>query len=441
MRVPRHSVESEQALLGGLLLEADAIYRVGPLQADEFYRHDHRLIFRVISRLVAEGRPADVVTVAEALESNGELERAGGLPYIASLAEHTPSAANVSAYAERVREHARIRTSERALQDALGELAEPGERKAAEIVADLQLRLDSVQRGAAGASRTLSEAIELGLREAAIASKRRRAGGLAGAPTGIAAIDDRTGGLHGPRLWIVAARTSVGKTALTLQWALHAASAGYPVGVCSLEMGPGEIALRAIANRLGMNATRLALGDPAEFESLKAFAADGGLAPIRGLRLLIDTETATLPGIVSRISEWRRVHGIRFAIVDHVGLIEGAAEGFRTRTEQLGHVSRTLKKLSKRLDMPIVAVSQLNRNVEREARRPCLADLRDSGNLEQDADVVVMLHPQGDSGVLRLGVLKNRAGRTGWIRDKGLRFDGRTQSFLEEPIADEAIDE
>lgn len=392
--LPPHSIEAEHAVLGGILIDGDAIHQAGALREGDFYHSDHRVIFAAIRALLDAGKPIDIVTVAEALEARGTLEKAGGLPYLRTLAENTPSAANVAAYAEAVRERARLRYLLVALDDGRQMVEERGVRKAADVLADVQSRLESIAHANAGESLGLAEVLSCTMDAVKSAVERRRAGGVVGVPTGMMALDERTGGIHGPRLWIVAGRPSLGKTALTLQWALHAAGKGHSVGIVSLEMGAEEIGFRALASRLGLNAAAMAHGDGHEFEQLKSMAAGSGLATLRDLRVVFDFEAVTLGAIVSRITEWRRTHRIDYAIVDHVGLIE--AEGFNTRTDQLGHISRTLKKLAKRLDMPIVVVSQLNRLVERDKRRPVLSDLRDSGNLEQDADVVLMLHASSE---------------------------------------------
>lgn len=430
LSVPPHSVEAEQSVIGALLIDADAWHNLRGLAERHFYRYDHQLIFRAIAKLRADDKPTDTVTVAEALESAGHLDRAGGLPYIASLAEHTPSAANVTAYAEIVMERALSRFAMVALDDGQ-QLLRSG-RKASDVLPDIQSRFESLMRGAVGESLNFAQVIERGLERATLAFRQRKLRGLAGAPTGIHRIDEDTGGLHGPRLWIVAGRPGLGKTALTLQWVLVAATQGHPVGVISLEMGADEIALRAVANRFRLCATGMALGDAEHHESLKQVAAAGRLSEFKRLPIHLDTDTLTLPGIISRVTEWRRVHKIAFAVVDHIGLIEGAPGAFNTRTEQLGQISRSLKNLAKRLGVPIIAVSQLNRSVEKERRRPVLADLRDSGNLEQDADIVLMLHNSDDGPDIELGLLKNRAGAKGWLPG-AVRFDGRTQRFTVVP--------
>lgn len=424
-----HSVEAEQALLGAILLDNAAIHQVGSLREQDFYRENHRRIYRTMRALLEQDKPSDVVTIAEALEAAGELERVGGLPYLASLAENTPSAANVTAYAELVRERARMRYVQLALSDGLAMLADGKGRSAASIVTDVQTRLEAITAHQGGQTMALSEVLSAGLTAAKAAADRCGAGGVAGVPTGLRAIDDRTGGLHGPRLWIVAGRPGLGKTGLTLQWALHAAQRGHAVGIVSLEMGADEMAARALANRFAINSAALMHGDAEQFQRLKTIVPGQAYADFKGAPVLFDFESTDLHEILCRIGEWRRTHRIDYAIVDHVGLIE--ADGFTTRNEQLGYVSRAFKKLSKRLDMPIIAVSQLNRNVEKEKRWPELADLRDSGSLEQDADVVLMLHSEGgDGSELMIGLLKNRAGVKGRLPQRFM-FQGQTQRFRE----------
>lgn len=428
---PPHSVDAEQAIIGGLLLDNAAIHQCGQLRDADFWRADHRRIFRAIAALAAEGRPADVVTVAEALEAGGDLERVGGLPYIASLAEHTPSAANVAAYADIVRERARQRFALRHIEDARERLIAPNGHAVGDIIANTLAGLEGLlHAGAQESDLHVSELVDTAMTEAKRAADARRAGVMQGISTGIDDLDSRTGGIHGKRLWILAGRPGVGKSALKLQIAIRATLQGRAVGVISLEMGDVELGFRALARTLCISGTRLASGDADAFEQLKRNLGSSDLAALRKAPLWFNFTAGSLAEVIAQITAWRRQHGIELAVVDHIGLVD--AQGFSTRNDQLGAISRALKKLAMRLDMPILALSQLNRAVEREGRRPSLSDLRDSGNLEQDADVVVMLHALNEYGTeVEVSIMKNRSGPRGPLGS--LRFDGRTQRF--EPVA------
>lgn len=422
-----HAHEAEQAVLGGLFLDGDSWHQVsGEVSESDFSSGAHRRLFRAVGALVDDGEPVDAVTVAEWLDGRGELEDAGGLPYLTQIAQNTPSAANVAHYARIIRDRAQRRRVAKIAADLTERL--PGAGSAADAVAEAQSRLESVTAETSGQATDWMTALRHGFDTLEEAAKRREGGGTVGVATGLPTLDRRTGGLHGPRLWVVAARPSIGKSALTLQMALHAAHRGHRVGIVSLEMGADEIAHRAVANRVGLNLTKLTQGHT---EELQAAAEESG--KISGFGLHIDDDTYSLGGVVSRITQWRRTEGIDFAVVDHIGLVED--DDRLSRVDLLGRISRALKKLAKRLDMPIVAVSQLNRAVEREKRLPQLADLRDSGNVEQDADICLFLHcdeadEERPEKRIQVGLLKNRGGVRGWL-PQDFTFIGSTQQFRE----------
>lgn len=418
------AVESEQALLGALMLDNDRIHDIaGQVTESDFYRADHREIFHAIVALSDKGEVFDAVTVSNYLGEKKQLDQLGGLSYLASLQNNVATAKTAKSHAKAIREKSIRRKVNHALQVALEETTT--DKPVDDIISEAQIQLESVSHTHASYIH-MQEALNAALHQLA-ETKRRLKNGAIGAPTGIAAIDRRTGGLFGPRLWCVAARPSIGKTALTLQWALHAASQGHKVGICSLEMSSEELAYRAFANRLQVNVTAFAHADDHTLEVANRKLPD---SRIKELDIFLDTQTFNLGGIVSRVTEWKRKHEISFAVIDHIGLVE--CEGFNSRNDQLGTVSRTLKKLCKRLDMPIVIASQLNRFVEKEKRRPKLSDLRDSGNIEQDIDVGVFLHQEDEeSDYVDIGLLKNRIGRKGWLPESFI-FDAPTQSFKEQ---------
>jgi len=429
LKIPPHSIEAEQAVLGGLMLDNNAWDRVADsISVQDFYRGDHRRIFEAIHSLADHGGPFDVVTLAEWLDERGELDRVGGISYLGALASNTPSAANIGAYAEIVLKRAKARAALAAAQEATESLS--AGQDPAEAISDLQACLEHLAHSSGAPYLTFAEAVNHALDAVDLAAQRRMAGGTVGAPTGLPALDRRTGGIFGQRLYVVAGRPSLGKSALVWQIVLHAAARGQAAGFVALEMGADELATRAMAHRFQANVTRLAQG----FDDAVDVAAKGISDPgFMGLPIFIDSDSYGLSAIVSRITEWRRKHGIAFAVVDHIGLVE--LERDMSRNDQLGHVSRTLKKLAKRLDMPIVAVSQLNRRVETEKRRPMLSDLRDSGNVEQDADVCLFIHTdeaddEKPKRAVELGLLKNRGGVRGWIAAR-FEFEGATQTFRE----------
>ncbi|RLJ18903.1 replicative DNA helicase [bacterium endosymbiont of Escarpia laminata] len=423
------NIEAEQAVLGGLMLDNSSWDRVtGKVSANDFSRRNHQLIFSAITNSAQANQPFDVVTLAEHLEQTERLGQAGGLPYLVNLVEDAFSAANVGVYASIVREKAKRRTLRDLFLDATRD-AEHGDLD--DLLSDVTTRAEATASHGGG-SLTFTEAFTRTLDHIDKAAAARQNGGVVGIPTGLPGIDRRTGGLQQKRLIVLAARPSIGKTALANQIAIHAATRGYPVGIVSLEMGAEELTIRAMAHCYRLNFSGLAYGDDEECTRLTDAMTEK--PPISSLPIYIDTDTTTLGGITARMAEWKRQHGIALCIVDHIGLVEGGDD--KTRNDWLGKISRSLKLTAKRLDLPILAVSQLNRSVERDKRRPVLADLRDSGNIEQDADVCAFLHVDGNAvettyGLpMEIGLLKNRTGQRGWLPEE-FTFDGRTQTFLE----------
>lgn len=421
----RGAMEAEQAVIGGMLIDPEAVHRVtGLLTEGDFTRAEHRRAYNAIRGLVIDGHQPELLMVVDRIRRDYPREVPGELVYLGELAHYTPSAANIEAYARRVAERAAARRVMKALaaaQDALANRAD-----LAPVLAELEARIESVTARADG-SLAWSGVVQRALDAMDEAAARVSAGGSVGVRTGIDTLDERTGGLHGPRLWVIAARPSLGKTAMALQWALHASGLGHRVGICSLEMSAEELGVRALAHVSGINVSRLFNGEAGAFSGVTPY-----LEKLTDRGIWLDDSTYPLSAIVSRITAWRREHKIDFAIVDHIGLVE--VESADGRNDALGQVTRALKKTAKRLDMPIVAISQLSRGVEKDKRRPRLSDLRDSGSIEQDADYVLMIHSDGaDAPVvdIELGLVKTRTGRKGWSSYK-FTFDGRVQKFTQQ---------
>jgi replicative DNA helicase len=418
----------EESVLGALMLRGGSWDLVqGLLREEDFYLQQHRLIFRGIAELAAGDKPRDFQSVAELLRLQERLEPAGGIAYLGTLANDTPSAANVRHYAERVKHYALLRELIAAAGDIAGMGYEPGTRDGESLLQAAEERLGRVARTRQVRAQSLKEVIDLADKAIQQAAARREQGLDRGIPSGMRCVDERTGGWGEGALVVIAARPSLGKTALLNQFAVHAARRGHAGLICSLEMSPEMLGIRAMAAAAGVNVTKLSCGYKKERDAACAAAVELGALP-----LYIDTDSYTLSSICAQISDYRRRYGIQWAAVDHIGLVE--ADGFAMRNDQMGHITRSLKKLAKRLRIPVIALSQLNRSVEKERRRPVLADLRDSGNIEQDADVCLFLHSEADDSQpvigMQLGLLKNRGGRRGWI-GKTVHFDGRLQRFEE----------
>jgi len=411
------SIEAEQNVIGSLLKNNDVYWEMQDcVSVTDFYRADHREIYSTIIELIENNQPADVITITD---RNKKIQ----LEHVGQLAKNTMAPQNAKAYAKIVREKAQKRQAGEVLTTALEKL--PNENISS-VMSELQGQLEGIVSHETGKDKTFVEVIRSSLSQIELAKTKTTE--CIGVPTGIPAIDGRTGGIHGPKLWLVGARPGVGKTALTLQWALHGAQT-HRIGIISLEMSDEELGMRALANNLGVNMTALSFG---EQSTVKVAEMKLPKSNLKNLKIWVDTNTFTLSGIVSRITEWKRKHQLDYVVIDHVGLIE--SDEYSNRNDQLGKITRTLKKLTKRLDMPIVIACQLGRGNERDNRKPKLSDLRDSGNIEQDIDIGVFIHANSTEGnpvSIDLGLLKNRQGRKGWIPGN-FSFDGATQTFTEE---------
>ncbi|GAA7771969.1 hypothetical protein RN01_29255 [Cupriavidus sp. SHE] len=427
-----YSVEAEQAVLGGLLLDNDAIDRLNGLEAAHFYRDDHRLIFSAVIRLVSANKPADVITVFEMLQSNAQAERAGGLQYLNAVAQSTPSAANVSRYAEIVRDRALLRETATAARKVLELVETPSPMKGAEVVDKAQSLL--AQLASVGVRSEPKMIAELLVPVVEQVDERYHSRIEPGISTGIDALDRAlNGGLHDGNLVIVAGRPSMGKTALTTDLGLNIAHAGRSVLLDSMEMSDSEIVARALANRGGINLSALLSGRLQDADWPRLTWAVQNLG---GMRFAIDdTPAMSLLDVKTKAKAHKRKHGLDVLIVDYLGLMSGGEE--KMRTQQIGAYSRGLKSLAKELGIPVVALAQLSRkNEERPDRKPILSDLRDSGDIEQDADVVMFVHrPEmydpNNSDLKGYAEVLIRKNRNGALCDVPLLYKGPVTKFDE----------
>ncbi|AMR77654.1 replicative DNA helicase [Cupriavidus nantongensis] len=424
------SIEAEQAVLGGLMLDNGAIDRINGLEPAHFYRDDHREVFGAIYRLVLANRPADVVTVFEALQSQGKSERCGGLGYLTDLAQRTPSAANIARYAEIVRDRALLRETAVAARKVLELVESPGPTKGAEAVDRAQgLFADLAQVGVRRGPKMIGELMESVITQV---DERYHSGIEPGISTGIESIDRAlNGGLHAGNLVIVAGRPSMGKTALTTDIGLNIADAGLSVLLDSMEMSDAEIVARALANRGRINLSALLRGRLEDSDWPRLTWAVQNMGDMRFA--IDDTPAMSLLEVKTKAKAHKRKHGLDLLIVDYLGLMSGGEE--KMRTQQIGAYSRGLKALAKELDIPVVALSQLSRkNEERPDKRPMLSDLRDSGDIEQDADVVLFVHrpemydPNNEAlkGYAEVLIRKNRNGA---LCDVPLLYKGPVTKF------------
>jgi len=422
LRVPPHSIEGEQSVLGGLLLDNAAWDRAGDLLADsDFYRYEHRLIYAAISSLVAASKPADVITVFERLQSLGHAEEVGGLVYLNSLAQSVPNAANLRRYAEIVRERAVLRQLI-ATSDQIATWAfNPAGRPAAEILDAAETAIMAVgeqgartRRGFVSMDALVPEVLDR-VQELADSG----GGAVTGIATGFYDLDRMTAGLQGGDLVVLAARPSMGKTAFALNIAEHVAlKVRLPVAVFSMEMGASQLALRMVGSIGRIDQGHLRTGALNDDEWGRLAEA---VEQLRSASIHIDEAPALSQGeLRARARRHARAVGrLGLIVVDYLQLMSGS--GDENRAIELGEISRGLKALAKELQCPVVALSQLNRSVEaRGDKRPIMSDLRESGAIEQDADVVAFIYRDDyynkdskEPGVAEIIVAKQRNGPTG----------------------------
>jgi len=440
IKLPPHSVEAEQSVLGGLLLEASALDRVADLMTeDDFYRHEHRLIFRQIVRLSEMAKPVDVITVAEALEIAGELDKVGGLTYLGSLAQNVPSAANIRRYGEIVRERSIMRKLVEVGTDIASSAYNPTGRDAAQLLDEAESKVFEIaeagshgKQGFVAMPPLLTQVVE----RIETLYARDNPSDVTGIATGFTDIDRMTSGLQPGELVIVAGRPSMGKTAFSLNIAENVAlDSKLPVAVFSMEMGASQLALRMLGSVGKLNQHDLRTGRLQDDDWGRLTHALGRLhdAPIH-----ID-ESAALSAMDLRARS-RRLHrqcsGLGLIVVDYLQLMSSnVGKASENRATEISEISRSLKALAKELHVPVIALSQLNRGLEqRPNKRPVMSDLRESGAIEQDADLILFIYrdevynsDSPDKGKAEIIIGKQRNGPIGKVelafRGEYTRFD------------------
>ena len=432
MALPPQSIEAEQNIIGAILLAGgralDSIE--GMVDGADFYRDDHRRIFTAAKAINDAGKPVDLLTVFAALEARHEAEQAGGLAYLGEIASECVSAANVRRYAEIVRERAILRGLQAiasVLQsDCTNPRGRPPETLAAEAEGAMLKLLDRSDADPVRLQDALGEVLQ------DVEARRERGGKMTGLTTGFHQFDAMTGGLEPGNLAIIAARPSVGKTIMGCNVADFAARRGVTVLFFTLEMSRREIAARILAarSRVSVQAMRSGTNDQDEWGRMTDATAAAAKWP-----LFIDDKPAVNVAYVrAKARRIQRAHGLGLVVVDYLQLM--TAPGISNRVQEVGSISRGLKALAKELRVPVIALAQLSRaNESRQDRRPILADLRDSGEIEQDADVVAMLHREAMSGNapewVGLGELLIRKNRNGPTGETLLTFDGPLMRFAD----------
>ncbi len=429
--LPPHSLEAEHGLLGAILTNGGHVLdRIeGTVSASDFYRADHRLIFSAAKALHDAGKPVDVLTVSDALTARGESEQAGGLAYLGEIANGGFMAANARQYAATIRERATLRGLQQIAADALAACASPAGRTPAEIAAEAEAGMLALLDHSDSDPVRLHDALCDVLAD--VEDRRERGGNLAGLATGFRRFDEMTGGLEPGQLVIVAARPSVGKTVVGCNIAAHVAAIGTPVLFFTMEMSRREIAARILAARSGVTVQAMRAGTSARQDWQQM--SDATAASSNWRLFIDDTAAVTVAYVRAKARRTQRTHGLGLVVIDYLGLMRGKGDN---RAQEVGSISRGLKALAKELQVPVIALAQLNRATEtRTDKRPTLADLRDSGEIEQDADIVAMLHRESMSraapeweGLAELLIRKNRNGPTGEVL---LSFDGPRMRFTD----------
>jgi len=437
VRTPPHSVEAEQSVLGGLLLDNASWDRIADrLAGEDFYRHDHRLIFQQVSRLIEQSRPADAITVFEALQTSGKAGEAGGLAYLNALAQNTPSAANIRRYAEIVRERAVLRRLVSVGEEVAAAALNPQGRDAKQLLDEAEAKVFQIaEQGARdrGGFVKLEPLLTRVVQRIQELFERASPSDVTGVPSGFTDLDAKTAGFQEGDLIIIAGRPSMGKTALALNVGQHVAiDLGMPVAVFSMEMGAEQLAMRLLGSVGRIDAHRLRTGRLTDEDWPKLSEA---MERMHTAPLHID-ETPALNALELRARARRlaREYGkLGLIIVDYLQLMSASSMG-ENRATEISEISRSLKSLAKELKVPVIALSQLNRTVEqRTDKRPVMSDLRESGAIEQDADVILFIYrdevynpDSPDKGIAEIILGKQRNGPIGRVQ---LRFGGEYTRF------------
>ena len=427
LRIPPHSIEAESSVLGGLLLDNSAWDRVGDLLKDtDFYRYEHRLVFEAMAALINASKPADVITVSEHLQSLGKADEVGGLAYLNSLAQYVPSASNIRRYAEIVRERAILRKLVTASDEIATNAFNPKGRPVAAILDESEQKIFNIGEEGSRMKRGFQamDTLVVDLLDR-VQEMADNPNDITGVPTGFYDLDRMTAGLQAGDMVVLAARPSMGKTAFAINIAEHVAlNEGLPVAVFSMEMGAAQLAVRIVGSIGRIDQGHLRTGKLTDEEWPRLTEA---IEKLRNISLHID-ETAGLTASELRANARRLARQcgkLGLIVVDYLQLMSGSSSDNENRATELGEISRGLKMLAKELGCPVLALSQLNRSVEqRPDKRPMMSDLRESGAIEQDADIIMFIYRDEyynkettkEPGVAEIIIAKQRNGPTGTVK-------------------------
>ena len=434
LKVPPHSIEAEQSVLGGLMLDNRAWeHIVDRITETDFYRREHKLIYRAIAALEAQTQPFDLVTLSEELAKTHELDAAGGMPYLGKLVKETPSAANIRAYADIVRERSVLRQLIEVGTDIAGSAFNPEGRNSKELLDNAERSVFQIAEQGARSGKGFVDIRKL-LNSAVVQIDKlfELGGSITGVSTGFTDFDDKTTGLQKGDLVIVAGRPSMGKTTFAMNIAENAAIAEKKsVAVFSMEMPAEQLAMRMIASLGRIDQKNLRTGQLNDEDWPRITSA---VAILSEVKLFVDDTAALSPGeLRARARRLKREHGLDLIVVDYLQLMQVPGGG-ENRATEISEISRGLKALAKELEVPVIALSQLNRSLEqRPNKRPVMSDLRESGAIEQDADLIVFIYrdevynlESPDKGTAEIIIGKQRNGPIGMSR---LTFLGRYTKF------------
>ncbi len=424
LRIPPHSIEAESSVIGGLLLDNGAWDRVSDLLSEgDFYRYEHRLVYAALGVLINASKPADVITVFEQLQGQGKAEGIGGLAYLNSLAQYVPSASNIRRYAEIVRERAILRKLVSASDEIATNAFNPKGRLVASILDEAEQKIFNIGEEGSRMKRGFQtmDTLVVDLLDR-VQEMADNPNDVTGVPTGFYDLDRMTSGLQAGDLIVLAARPSMGKTAFAINIAEHVAlKEGLPVAVFSMEMGAAQLAVRIVGSIGRIDQGHLRTGKLTDEEWPRLTEA---IEKLRNISLHID-ETAGLTASELRANARRLARQcgkLGLIVVDYLQLMSGSSGDNENRATELGEISRGLKMLAKELQCPVIALSQLNRSVEtRPDKRPMMSDLRESGAIEQDADIIMFIYRDEyytkdackEPGVAEIIIAKQRNGPTG----------------------------
>ena len=443
LKVPPHSIEAEQSVLGGLMLENGAWDQIADQVSEEdFYRNEHRLIFNAISALADGNEPFDVVTASEWLSNNGQLDAVGGMAHLAEIAHHTPSAANIAAYAKIVRERSVLRqlieVGTRIADSGFnteGETASALMDNAERLVFEIAERGDRRLRGFTGIKDLLGTVVDK------IDELHRQDSHITGVASGFSKLDEQTSGLQQGDLVIVAGRPSMGKTSFAMNVVEHAAISGaHAVAVFSMEMPAEQLTMRMLSSLGRIDQHKVRTGKLSDEDWPRLTSA---LNILGETKIFIDDTAALTPTeLRARCRRLKREHDLGLVVVDYLQLMQVPSTK-ENRATEISEISRSLKALAKELRLPVVALSQLNRSLEqRTDKRPMMSDLRESGAIEQDADVILFIYrdevyneDSPDKGAAEIIIGKQRNGPIGTVKLTFLNHITKFENFVPNQVA------